>query len=103
MWGGRLKFCAVLLILLAASPFTAPFRTCGDTLVPDNSRPTANDADDNSRIGSPVERAIRRIVPLAPLLAFGIPLPAAPAALVTPPAARRAPLHALAQSTVLRI
>jgi hypothetical protein len=95
-------FWAVLLILLAASPFTAPFRACGDTLVPENSRPATNDADDNAGIGSPLERAIRRVVPLAPLLAFAVSLPAAPVALVTPPA-RRDFLHALARSSVLRI
>jgi|SRR5215204_3785956 len=99
----RFGFWAVLLILLAASPFTAPFRACGDTLVPDNSRPAANDADDDSGIGSPLERAIRPAMPLPPLLAFGVSLRAAPAALVTPPAARRDFLHAPARSTVLRI
>ena len=99
----RFSFWAILLILLAASPFTAPFRTCGDTLVPDNSRPAANDADDNSRLGSPLERAIRRVMPLEPLLTFGVSLPAAPAALVMPPPARCDFLHAPAQSTVLRI
>ena len=99
----RLSFWAILLILLAASPFTAPFRTCGDTLVPDTSRPAANDADDHSRLGSPLERAIRRIIPLAPLLAFGVSPPAAPATLVPPPAARGDVLHAPARSTALRI
>lgn len=99
----RVSFWAVVLILLAASPFTAPFRTCGDTLVPDNSRPTASDADDNSRIGSLVDRVIRRATPVAPLLSFGVPLPAGPAAVVTPLAARPAPLHAPAISSILRI
>ena len=99
----RFGFWAVLLILLAASPFTAPFRTCGDTLVPDNSRPTANDADDNLRIGSPLDRTIRRVLPLAALPAFGFPHPPEPAALLAPSAARRDLLHAAAPSTVLRI
>jgi hypothetical protein len=99
----RFSFWAVLLILLAASPFTAPFRTCGDAFVTDHTRPTANDADDSSRIGTLVDRVSRRVTALAPLVWFGVPLPAEPASVVTSLAARCAPLHAPAQSAVLRI
>jgi hypothetical protein len=100
----RFGFWAVLLIRLAASPFTAPFRTCGDPLVPDNTRPTASDADDNSRIGSPVERVLRRIVmPLAPLPTFGVPFAAEPVALITAPITRHDPSRSSSPSTVLRI
>ena len=103
MWGGRLKFCAILLILLAASPFTAPFRTCGDTLVPDTSRPTANDADTTSQIGSPVERIVRRITPLAPLPAFVVPLPIRSTAVDRQSVAEADPFNASPHSTILRI
>jgi hypothetical protein len=99
----RFSFWAVLLILLAASPFTAPFQTCGNMLLPDSIRPTASNADDNFQLGSPLERVVRRVTPLALLPASGVPLAAQPAAFVAPPVARWAPLHALSPSTVLRI
>jgi hypothetical protein len=103
MWGGRLEFCAVLLILLVASPFTAPFRACGKALIPETARPAANDADGVSLIGSPVERAVRRVMPLAPLPAFDVPCVARSSAVDAPPIAARDSLHAFQHSTILRI
>jgi hypothetical protein len=99
----RFSFWAALLILLAASPYTAPFRICGDTLVPDSTRPTANDADTSSQIGSPVERIVRRVTPLAPLLAFDVALPARSTAVDMHSVAEADPFNASPQSTVLRI
>jgi hypothetical protein len=99
----RFSFWAVLLILLAASPFTAPFRTCGDTLVPDSSRPTAHDADSGSKIGSPVERIVRRVTPLAPLPAFDVPFPTRSTAVDIQSIAEADPFHASPHPTILRI
>jgi len=99
----RFSFWAVLLILLVAAPFTAPFQTCGDTLVPDSSRPIAHDADSGSRIGSPVERIVRRVTPLAPLPAFEVPLAARATAVDLPSIAEADPFNASPQSIILRI
>lgn len=99
----RFGFCALLLILLTVSPFTAPFRTCGDALMPDSSRPTAHDSDSNSRIGSPGERIVRRVTPLAPLPAFDVPFPTRSTAVDIQSIAEADPFIASPQSTVLRI
>jgi hypothetical protein len=98
----RFGFCALLLILLTVSPFTAPFRTCGDTLLPDSS-PTAHDADSNAQTGSPVERIVRRVTPLAPLPKFDVPLPTRSTAVEIRSIAEADPFNASPHTTILRI